>query len=839
MVRTSRRLRLRTVAATLLATTAMTAATALAAPPPEPPPDTAFDQVTLAKGEAKVGEPMALAVLPDRRVLHSSRDGAVFLTTPDATTVRAGTIPVYNHDEDGLQGIAVDPDFARNRWVYVYYAPPLDTPSGDAPEEGTPQDFAPFEGHNLLSRFKLTDAGTLDMASEQAILRVPTQRGTCCHAGGEIDFDERGNLLLSTGDDTNPFSSDGYAPIDERPERNPAFDAQRSAANTNDLRGKILRIDVQDDGTYRIPQGNLFPAGTEKTKPEIYAMGFRNPFRFAVDRETGWIHLGEYGPDAGAADPARGPGGLVEYNLIKGPGNYGWPYCIGDNQPFVDYDFATGQSGQPFDCAAPKNLSPHNTGLVDLPPVQPAWLAYDDDSVPELGAGPESPMGGPVYHFDPGLKSPVKFPEHFDGKVLNYEWDRGWIKEFSLGREGELQGIRPFFESMELVRPMNIEFGPDGALYVLDYGSSYFGGAPDSALYRIDHNPGSKTPKVQVSADKVSSGQAPLTVNFDPAGTEDPEGGQLSYAWDFTNDGTVDSTTAGPVSFTYDQRGAHTAKLAVTDPDGRTGYASVQIVVGNTPPQVEIELPPDGGVFAFGEQVPFRVRATDAEDGEIDCSRMELSYALGHDSHAHPLSEESGCEGVIETPADEGHGLDADIFGVITASYTDNGAEGLPPVEGSGRVTLQPKHKQAEFFTESQGVEVVEEAGAEGGSKVGAVDDGDWISFAPVNLSGVDGIGYRVSAAGPGGTIEVRAGAPDGELLHTAQVPTTGGGDRYVDIEPVAVTDPGASGPLFLVFRGGGTGLFELDAVKFHGAGVSQPVPPDDAAARAQGDLPR
>ncbi|TMZ42120.1 glucose dehydrogenase, partial [Klebsiella pneumoniae] len=180
----------------------------------------------------------------------------------------------------------------------------------------------------------------------------------------------------------------------------------------------------------------------------------------------------------------------VEFNLVTEPGNYGWPYCVGDNEPFIDYDFESGTSGEAFDCSAPVNQSPNNTGLTELPPMQPAWIPYDGGSVPEFGTGGESPMGGPVYRFDPELESNTKFPEYYDGKNFAYEWDRGWIKTIEVGENGERGAIEPFFDSMELVRPMNIEFGPEGSLYVLDYGSSYFGGADDSALYRIDYTQG-------------------------------------------------------------------------------------------------------------------------------------------------------------------------------------------------------------------------------------------------------------------------------------------------------------------------------------------------------------
>ena len=789
--------------------------------PAEPPVDEDFDQITLAKGEASTGEPIALAVLPDRKVVHTSRDGRVWLTTPEATTTLAGQIPVYNHDEDGLQGVAVDANFATNRWLYLYYAPPLDTPAGDAPENGTAADFEPFHGHNQLSRFKLTEAGTVDLGSEQQIMQVNTDRGLCCHAGGEIDFDGAGNLLLSTGDDTNPFASDGFTPIDERPTRNPAFDARRSSSNTNDLRGKVLRITVAEDGTYTSPAGNLFAPGTEKTRPEIYAMGFRNPFRFSVDKETGWIYLGDYGPDAGAANPARGPGGTVEFNLIKGPGNFGWPLCVGDNQPFIDYDFATGTSGAAFDCAAPKNDSPHNTGLVDLPPAQPAWIPYDGGSVPEFGTGGESPMGGPVYRYDADLESTTKFPEYFNGKNFAYEWDRGWIKTIDVGENGERGAITPFFDTMALTRPMNLEFGPDGSLYVLDYGSGYFGGAEDSAVYRIDYTKGNRTPAVELKADKTS-GPAPLTVQFDPTGTSDPDGGDLTYAWDFNSDGTTDSTEEGPVSYTYDTAGQFTAHLSVTDPSGLTGAASVVVTAGNTAPTVKLDLPVNGGFFGYGDTVPFKVTVTDPEDASIDCSKVTVEYILGHDNHGHPLSRATGCDGEIVTPADEGHGLDANVFGVVNASYTDTGAGGAPALPGSDEITLQPKLKQAEFFTENNGTQIVNATEASGGKRVGYIDDGDWIKFDPINLTGVDALGYRVSSGGAGGTITVRKGALDGPVVQTVPVSSTGGWDTYADIAPAPITDPGGTGPLYLVFNGTGAGgLFDVDNIQVEGDGVA------------------
>ncbi|MFE0796178.1 PQQ-dependent sugar dehydrogenase [Streptomyces mutabilis] len=768
-----------------------------------------FQQVTLAKGVAETGEPMTLAVLPDRSVLHTSRDGTLRLTDAAGNTAVAGKLDVYSHDEEGLQGVAVDPGFATNRFVYLYYAPRLDTPAGDAPADGSASDFAPFDGVNRLSRFVLRTDGTLDAGSEKKILDVPASRGLCCHVGGDIDFDAAGNLYLSTGDDTNPFASDGYTPIDERASRNPAYDAQRSSGNTNDLRGKILRIKVNADGSYSVPSGNLFPPGTARTRPEIYAMGFRNPFRMSVDKATGTVYVGDYGPDAGTANASRGPAGQVEFNRVTRAGNFGWPYCTGDNDAYVDHDFATGAAGTTFSCAAPKNTSPRNTGLTDLPPAQPAWIPYDGGSVPEFGSGSESPMGGPVYRYDPNSTSDVKFPEAYDGDFFAGEFGRRWIKRVEAGGDGTVQSINAFPWSGTQV--MDMAFGPDGALYVLDYGTGYFNGDANSALYRIEHVTGGHAPVAQAGAN-TTSGKAPLAVTFSSAGSSDADGDALTHAWDFGDGAT--STAAGP-THTYTADGQYTATLKVTDSTGKSATASVHITVGNTAPSVRIDLPTDGRVYDFGAAIPFKVTVTDPEDGAIDCAKVKVTFIIGHDSHGHPQTSATGCTGTLQTLADGEHDPNANIFGVIDAEYTDNGAGGQPALTTHDQHITQPSHRQAEHYGDSSGVQVVEHAPAHGGRTVGHIENGDWISFRPYALDNATAFTARVSSAGTGGTIEVRAGSPAGTLLGTATVPVTGGWETFQDVTAALSGQPSGTTTLHLVFKGGAGSLFDVDEFSF------------------------
>ncbi|RKQ92253.1 glucose/arabinose dehydrogenase [Solirubrobacter pauli] len=778
-----------------------------------------FEVATLAKGADKIGEPIGMDVLPDRRVLHTARDGRLFITTPNSVTSVAAQLNVYSHDEDGLQGVAVDPNFTQNKWVYLFYAPRLSTPLTDSPTDGDDAAFAAYKGYNLVSRFKLGDNGKLDLASEQEILRIPTDRGQCCHVGGDMDFDAQGNLYIVTGDDTNPFSSDGYAPLDDRANKNPAFDARRTSGNTNDLRGKVLRIKVQDNGTYTIPAGNMFTPGTMGTKPEIYAMGFRNPFRFSVDKKTGYIYLGEYGPDAGAANANRGPGGLVEFNLIKQPGNYGWPYCIGKNQAYNDYDFAT-QSGPKFNCAALKNESRHNTGLVDIPAAVPAWIDYDGGSIPEFGSGSESPMGGPTYQFDAANPSTTKFPAYFDGKNFAYEYGRAWIKTFTGGTDGTFPAVETWFQGFPIKKPIDMTFGPDGALYVLDYGTGgFFQGDENSAVYRIDYVQGARSPIVKATADKTS-GPAPLTVKFSAEGSLDPDGTPLTYAWDFDGNGTVDSTAISP-TYTYTTAGKRTATLTIKDATGQEAFSSFNITAGNTAPTVKINLPPQGAFFDYGDKIKYTVTVTDPEDGTIDCAKVSVNTALGHNDHSHGDQSMTGCSGEFTIPG-AWEDKTQHIWYIVSASYTDK-TTGLE-LTGSSQVELEWKTLQGEQADVNSGFTPnLAASGAGGNGRMGYTDVGDYLRFDKINLVGIDSVTFRTSGTSAG-RIELHADSPTGPLV--ANVPVTASGDweKYLVQAPAAITDPGGTRDLYIVAATTG---FDIDELTFNGAGANGNAAPN------------
>ncbi|HTE33579.1 MAG TPA: ThuA domain-containing protein, partial [Chryseolinea sp.] len=513
--------------------------------------------------------PMELDVSDDGRIFYSelrtanlgmynTKTGKYSLVRQFKVATKGGT---------GLIGVTLDPDFSSNNFIYVYYSPPT---------EKEPIMFN-------LSRFTLTKNNVLDTLSEKVLLQVPVQANSGAHHGGSLAWDKHGNLYLSTGDSSSPFPANGYAPLDERPgEEYFSLDAQRSASNTNDLKGKVLRIHPEPDGTYTLPEGNLFPKGTAKTLPEIYAMGCRNPYRIAVNPKTSVLYWGEIGPDAGQ-DSVQGPRGYDEFNQARQAGNFGWPYFVGNNQAYAKWDFATNTAGKRFNPEAPVNNSPNNTGMTSLPPAQlpMIWYPYaPSKEFPELGQGGRSAMAGEFYvHRSSG--SANAFPEYYDGTLFVFDWMRNWVISLRFDNDENYLRSEPFMSANgDFRRPIDLTFGKDGVMYMLEYGSVYGADNEDSRLVKITYNSGNRAPVAKASVvdsaamaerdkkvfltserrlpyvRKEITGRAPLRVKFSSNGTSDPDDDdRITFDWLF--DGSTSGSQLPNPTYTYQKPGVY------------------------------------------------------------------------------------------------------------------------------------------------------------------------------------------------------------------------------------------------------------------------------------------
>jgi cytochrome c len=822
-------------------------------------------------------DPMGMEVLPDGRVLFIERPGHVKLYKPDThKTVKLGTIPVAVFGEVGLLGVAADRQFASTGWVYVFFCP--------AEKKTTMR----------LSRFTV-QGDKLDLKSEKKLLEYSIDIEGAIHMGGGLAMDAKGNLYIGAGDNCPPIDE---VPIDRRPGKK-ISDALRSAGNTNDLRGKVLRIHPEPDGTYTIPKDNLFPDG-KGGRPETYAMGCRNPFRIQVDPKTGWLYFGDVGCNV---DVKFGSPGFDEINQARTAGNYGWPLFNGPNIPFRDYDFATKKLGPPWDVKNPVNNSPNNTGAKKLPPPIPAFIWYStvpSKEFPELGSGGRSAMAGPVYYYDSTLKSDVKLPPHFDRTLFFLEWMRNWVKAVHLDEQGKIKGIQPFMGKDNFRKPIDMKVGPEGALYVIEYGDKWDKNQ-DGQISRIIYRRGNRPPVAVVEA-SPRAGRHPLTVRLDGRRSFDKDPGDaLRYSWRVAG-GDFLSSKEGTAQVTFDKPGTYQLELTVSDSHGAKSTAKTSVIVGNAPPRVRIVEPADGGFFDWNQPVEYRVAVEDEEDGSTsdgkippDRVTVQANYQLRRHSVANPtavdeaslhpgealmrksdcfschaagdqskgppyslvaqkyqkqpaaretlakkiLAGGAGVWGAYPMPPHPQHtleqtrlmvdwiltltantstppmpgvdggftvmappefnsgigGIETGVY-LIKATYTDKGAPGAAPLTGEAIHVLHSRRKKAAFSDTRKGVAIVHEVENEGEvGMIGRFAPGDYLSFAEINLQGIDHVKWRAGALGKaGGAFTLRADSPTGPVLVSLKIPGAG----YKEYT-VPVKDPGGVHDLYVV----------------------------------------
>ncbi len=393
------------------------------------PSDSQVPAVTLVTVASGLNAPIALAPFPDEtgRMLLADQTGSVFVLDDNGVNLERPFLSVADrmvslnpfYDERGLLGLALHPDFAANGRIFVYYSAPLD--SGDA---------SGFNHQSRISEFTVSSDNmtVADADSERVILEIPQPQSN--HNGGHLVFGPDGMLYIGLGDG----GGGGDRGLGHDPDLG-------NGQDRSTLLGTILRIDVDGDAPYAIPDNNPFVDAIE-TRDEIFALGLRNPWRFSFDRDTGELYVGDVGQ-----------GAFEEVSIVSAGDNLGW---------FIKEGNA---------CFNPSANCP-NVDAMGQPLVDPI-IAYPHDA--STGPTGSSVIGGYVYRGSdvPSMVGQYVFADFADGSggrlyVGEDEGSEGWTVD-DLPITNTANG-RPDFNVLSL------EQDAAGELYVL---------ADDGRVYRI------------------------------------------------------------------------------------------------------------------------------------------------------------------------------------------------------------------------------------------------------------------------------------------------------------------------------------------------------------------
>jgi glucose/arabinose dehydrogenase len=565
---------------------------------------------------ATVGGPTAIAFTPDGRMLITTQggtirvvQGGVLQPTPALDLGAQGVI--CSNSERGLLGIAVDPQFASNNFVYVYYT---FKKSGSCPFNDATNPV------NRVSRFTLAANNTISFASQLVLVdNIHSFAGN--HNAGDVQFGKDGLLYVSVGDGGCDYQGTGCA------------GSNAAARQRYHMLGKILRI--TKDGA--IPAGNPFMgAGSARCNvtgsvasnlicQETYSWGLRNPFRIAFNSNAAGtvFHINDVGQNT-----------WEEVDVGAAGADYAWNACEGF--------FANGS--QSTDCNPP---SPQTTDPI---------FAYNHSD------GCASITGGAF------VPTSANWPAPFSGAYLVSDYVCGKIFRLVPGAGGIFTRA-DFATGLGSGSAVHMTFGPNGAEQALYY-TTYAGGGQ---VRRIRHTAGN-TPPTAVLTANPTSGPAPLTVTFNGSGSFDPEGQPLSYQWTF-GDGQSQTTSTSSIQHIYGSTGTFNASLVVVDSQGAPSPAETEVIqVGNTAPTPSIISPAAGTLFTVGQTITLTGSATDAQDGTLPSTSLTWTVLRHHDQHTHPwFGPTSGNNLTFQAPAPEDLSATTNSWLEVILTATDSG----------------------------------------------------------------------------------------------------------------------------------------------------------------------
>lgn len=207
---------------------------------------------------------------------------------------------------------------------------------------------------------------------------------------------------------------------------------------------------------------------------------------------------------------------------------------------------------------------------------------------------------------------------------------RNWINVAALKPDGKLDSIETFMPATSFNHPIDLEVGPDGVLYVLEYGTYWFAKNKDAGLYRIEYNRGNRAPVVALKADKLT-GTIPLTVHFSSEGTYDLDSSKLFYKWYF--DKNEAQSTEANATYEFKNAGIYNVRLIVADNEGKRNEKIIKITAGNAEPDIFLEVNGNKSYYWNNTPIEYKINVVDKEDGSLQSGtitpenvKVTLSY---------------------------------------------------------------------------------------------------------------------------------------------------------------------------------------------------------------------